>query len=280
MKTVLCLVAMMFCLARLDASILRLDGDLTWNVTEPQCEFKLKGELQNLNGVGTGVIKLVLWATAAPYPSAGTIVGEFPLGQLYANESFSDFIVKTKANVPFLNGTFYFTIAVVEYTPALGWRNIMLVPTGTKALSNGDFVGQKKWIFPIAPVVAPPASIKKGNVITLVERATDERNAFPIGWRERVTLSVKGSSTMKFSNKSRDATIRYEYAVRKAEYRNKNVPFGKLVLSDDDNDDFKRTVSLFFQGPDRGTYKSVIISSLWGGTTFSTTTTWGTFKFE
>ena len=130
---------MMFCLARVDATVLRLEGDLTWNVTVPQCGFKLNGELQNLGSAGTGPIKLVLWATPAPYPSAGYNVGEYTLGQIPAGSQLSDFTVKTKSNLPFVNGTFYFTIAVVEYTLA-GWRNVLLVPTGTRALYNGNFV--------------------------------------------------------------------------------------------------------------------------------------------
>jgi len=279
MKTILCLVAMLFCVARIDASVLRLDGDLTWNVTVPQCEFKLKGDLQNLSAGGTGTIKLVLWATPAPYPSAGYNVGEYTFGQIPAGSQLSDFTVKTKSHLPFVNGTFYFTIAVVEYTVA-GWRNVLLVPTGTQALYNGNFVGQAKWVFPIAPVVAPPASIVKGNVINLLERATGDFNQFPIGWREKITLTAKSSDKMKFANKSRDATVRYSYSVQTSTYRNKKVSSGKLILTygDTDHPNFKDTLSLFFQGPNYGTYKSVVTGTLWGGTTLTAATTWGTFK--
>ncbi len=280
-KTALCLIAMMFCLARLDASVFGLNGDLTWNITEPQCDFRLKGDLKNLGGVGTGVIKLVLWATKAPYPSAGYNVAEITLGQLSTGEPYSDFTVKTKSHVPFINDTFYFTIAVVEYTGTM-WRNVLLVPTGTKALFNGDFVEQEKWIFPIAPVVAPPESIGNGDVIKLLERATGEFNKFPLGWREQITLTATTSNKMDYVTKSRDATVRYEYSVNTAKYRNKKVSSGKLVLTAGDIDDptFKNTISLFFQGPNYGTYKSVVSGTLWTGTILTSAGTWGTFKLQ
>lgn len=281
MKTILCLVALMFCVARIDASILRLDGDLTWNVTVPQCKFKLKGGLQNLSSTSTGTIKLVLWATKAPYPSAGYNVGEYTFGQIPPSSQLSDFTVKTKSNLPEVNGTFYFTITVLEYTLA-GWRNVLLVPTGTRALFNGNFVGQPKWLFPIAPVVAPPASIVTGDVIKLIERATGEFNKFPLGWQEKITLTAKSSNKIKFANNSRDATVRYDYSVQKTTYRNKKVSYGKLVLTSGERDNpiFKNTISLFFQGPDYGTYKSIVTGNLLGGTTFTSATTWGSFKLQ
>lgn len=281
MKTVCCFIAMMLCLARIEASVFKLDGDLTWNITEPQCEFKLRGDLQNLSGASTGVIKLVLWATPAPFPSAGVIVGEFTLGQLYAGEQFTDFTVKTKAKVPSANGTLYFTIAVAEYT-ATGWRNVLAVPTGTQALYNGNFVNQAKWVFPIAPVVAPPASIMKGDVIQLLVRATGEFNKFPIGWREQITLSAKSSGKMEFATAPRDTNVSYRYSVQTSTYRNKKVSNGKLVLTSGDLDHptFKDTISLFFQGPDYGTYESIVTGTLWSNTTLTAATTWGTFKLR
>lgn len=279
-KTILFLVAMMFCLARTDASVLRLQGDLTWNVTEPQCGFKLKGELQNLGAVGTGPIKLVLWATATPYPAAGAIVGEFPLGQLPGNSQFTEFTVYTKANVPSINGDVHFTIAVVEYTTA-GWRNVLLVPTGTQALANGNFVNQQKWVIPVAPVVAPPASLKKGSLITLTERATGEFNMFPVGWREKIELTAKSSTKMSYVNDPRKTTVSYNYSVVKAKLNGRSVMSGKIVMNHSGADDvtFKNPVSLFFQGPDYGTYKSTVTGYLWSGT-IGSAVTWGTFKLQ
>lgn len=281
MKTILCLFAMMFCLARVDASVVRLDGDLTWNITVPQCQFRLRGDLQNLSGGSTGTIKLVLWATKLPFPSAGFNVGEYTFGQIPPSSQLSDFTVKTKSNLPFVNGEFYFTIAVVEYTVA-GWRNVLLVPTGTRVLFNGNFVDQPKWIFPIAPVVAPPTSIVKGDVITLIQRATGDFNGFPLRWRERITLTANSSSKMKFASNSRDATVRYDYSVQKATLKSKKVSYGKLVLTsaERNNPTFRNTINLFFQGPDYGTYKSIVSGNLLGGTTLTSATTWGTFKLQ
>ncbi|MBC8003606.1 MAG: hypothetical protein H7X97_13555 [Opitutaceae bacterium] len=280
MKTVVCLVALMFCLIRLDATVLRLEGDLTWNVTEPQCGFKLKGELQNLGAVGSGPIKLVLWATATPYPSAGQIVGEVLLGSLPGSSQFTDFTVYTKAKVPFINGNVHFTIAVVEITTA-GARNVLLVPTGTQRLDNGNFVDQAKWGVPTAPVIVPPASISRGDVIYLTERATGEFNKFPIGWREKIELTVKSSTRINYANDPRDANVYYEYSVMKTKLKGKSVKSGKIVMNygKDDNVTFKNSVSLFFQGPGFGTYKSTVTGFLWSGT-IGSSVTWGTFQLE
>jgi hypothetical protein len=281
MKTILCLVAMMFCLARVDASVLRLDGDLTWNVTVPQCQFRLKGGLQNLSSTSTGTIKLALWATKTPYPSAGYNVGEYTFGQIPPSSQLGDFTVKTKSTLPAANGIYYFTITVLEYTLA-GWRNVLLVPAGTRAVFNGNFDGQPKWVFPIAPVVAPPPSIVTGDVIKLIERATGEFNKFPLVWQEKITLTANSSSKMKYATRYRDATARYDYSVQKVNLKGRKVSYGKLVLTNGerDNSTFKNTVSLFFLGANYGTYKSIVTGNLLGGTTFNSATTWGSFKLQ
>ena len=85
---------------------------------------------------------------------------------------------------------------------------------------------------------------------------------------------------MQFANNSRDTTVRYDYSVQKITLKGKKVSYAKLVLTYGDNDrpSFTDTVSLFFQGPDYGTYKSIVTGTLWGGTTFTAATTWGSFK--
>lgn len=278
MKTLLCLVAMLFCVSRMDAAVLKLNGSLEWNVTEPQCLFKLKGNLQNLSSVGTGTLKLVLWASSFPNSPSGVIVGDYTLGVLGGGMQFNDFTVRTPSNVPFINGSFYFTIAVVEFTTA-GWRNVMLVPTGTKALYNGNFVGQKKWAIPATPVVAPPTSIVPGNIIALTEKATNELNAFPLGWQEKTTLTVNPGSRILFENTNRQATVNYSYSVVSSSLKGKTVSAGKLVMTriTGSNITFKDTITLFFHGPNSGTYKSVVTGSLWSGT-LGSSTTWGIFK--
>lgn len=269
---------MLFCVSRMDAAVLKLNGSLEWNVTEPQCLFKLKGNLQNLSSVGTGTLKLVLWASAIPNSPSGAIVGEYTLGVLGGGMQFNDFTVRSPSNVPFINGTFYFTIAVVEFTTA-GWRNVMLVPTGTRALFNGDIVGQKKWAIPRTLVVAPPVSILAGNIINLTEKATDQLNAFPLGWQEKTTLTARAGSQMLFENTNRRTTVDYKYSVINSSLKGKTVSAGKLVMtkSTGSNITFKSTTTLFFHTPDSGTYKSVVTGSLWSGT-LGSSTTWGIFK--
>lgn len=280
MKTVFFLIAVMFCVSRIDAAVLNLDGTLSWNVTEPQCEFKLKGSLQNLTSTGTGTLKLVLWASSIPNSPSGAVVGSYTLGILGGGMQFNDFTVRTLSNVPSINGTFYFTIAIVEYTTA-GWKNVMLIPTGTKALYNGNFMNQKKWSIPTAPILAPAASIVPGNIITLKEKATDLFNAFPRGWQEMTLLTAKTAGQMTFENTNRKATVNYSYSVENASLKGKTVSAGKLVMTKgtSGNVSFKDTVTLFFQSPTSGTYKSVVTGYLWSGT-LGSSTTWGVFTLS
>ena len=277
MKSLLSAIFIILCLAKVDAANLRLEGDLTWNVTEPQCGFRLKGTLENLNAEGTGTIKLVLWATKTPYPSPGEIVGEFTLGQLPGQYQFTDFTVRTKANLPFSNGDFYFTIAVVEFTTA-GWRNQLLVPTGTRALYQGDFVDQKKWRLPRKPLFTPVSELNVGTTIKLVETATETFNRFPFSWRDRTNITVLGPDNVEVSNRSRTLTAPYKYFKKKRQFRGRKVAAGNLTLQSTGANDttFKQEITLFFHRPNAGTYRSVVTGYLWSDS-FGSSTTWGSF---
>ena len=171
---------MVLCVIRMDAAILKLDGDLTWEITEPRLTFKMVGGLQNSSPAGTtsGTIKLVLWANKTPYPSVGSIVGEYNLGQIAGGYQFSDFAVKTNSNVPTVTGDYYFTIAVLEYTTA-GWINRLVVETGKHSLLSGNFTDQLKWTIPTAKVLAPVPALATGQRLKLTLKGSEYLNLFP-----------------------------------------------------------------------------------------------------
>lgn len=281
MKKLLCLLAMLLCLSQVQAAYLRLDGDLTWDVTDPQCGFKLNGTITNYGLLGTGNLRLALWATEFPYPSAGTLVGQFPLGSLPPEYKFTDFRVKGPATMPILNGELYFTITVMEYTTA-GWRNVLLIPTGTKTLFQGEFVDQKKWLRPIRPLADPPSKLLVGDEFILTEKASSKFNLFPLGWRQRSVLDVEKGNRIDYTTKERDATVSYSYTVLKRKYLQWRNNAGQLVITRRDSDNnltFKQTITLFFQGKYRGTYKSVVSGAL-GGESYGVSTTWGSFRYR
>lgn len=280
MRSLLCAFAVILCLTKVDAANLRLNGDLTWNVTKPQCGFRLKGQIENLSTADTGTIRLVLWATRLPYPSAGDSVGEVTLGQLPGRYQFTDFTFKTKANVPFTNGEFYFTIAVMEYTTA-GWRNQLLVPTGTKALFQGDFLDQKKWRLPRKSVVAPPRDLEAGSIIKLTEKATNTFNKFPWAWRDRTKMTVLENGKMELVNRSRELTAPYKYYRKKRKFGGRKVATGNLTLQSTGANDtkFKQQITLFFHRPNAGTYRSVVTGYVWNDS-FGSSTTWGSFLLK
>jgi hypothetical protein len=279
MKTLFCLFAMMVFLTRVDASYLVLNGDLTWNITDPQCSFRLKGKLQNL-GVNTGSLRLALWATRTPYPASGTLVAEFPLGQLGSGYQFDSFTFKTKATLPPENGVIYYTITVMEFTAA-GWRNQIMVPTGTRTMYQGQFADQEKWRLPRRRLVEPPAELEEGSRLVLREQAMSNLNRFPVGWRQLYKLDVLNDQEIDYQNRNLDETVDFEYKVLRRRYLRKRADVGFLELqyTGRSNIKFSQNVYLFFKGPNRGTYKSVIKGSLWGDST-NPWRTWGTFKLK
>ncbi|MEO5913000.1 MAG: hypothetical protein ABIS50_02125 [Luteolibacter sp.] len=282
MKTLLCLVALLFCAVRSEAAYpLFLNGELSWNITEPQAGFKLKGDIQNLSPVGTGPISLILWATKTPYPSQGVIVAHYPLPALPGGSQFSDFTVKTPSDVPAtLNGDYYFTIAVVEDVGGTAY-NRLLVATGTKNLVNGVFTDQDKWTIPAKPIIDPPAKIKVGDIYTLSEKATGEFNRFPTAWQTEIKLTAQTKTKITFESENRKAAVSYTYAVVKTKLQGKNEWTGKLIMTYGaiNNITFKDTVYLYFTGPYSGTYKSTVTGYLFAGD-YGKSVTWGTFKLK
>lgn len=271
MKTLFRALAAAFCLANVSAATLELDGDLTWNITDPRCTFDLDGSIIN-RGTATGTLKLVLYATKNAFPSAGYVVGEQTLGALSSGFQFKDFRLKSTSKLPAISGTWNFTITIAEYT-STGWRNVMAVPTGTEDLVAGVIKGQKKWVIPTKAVVAPLAKLKKGDVANLTLRATGKLNQFPTGWRDNTNLSIKSKSSLGIKSLGTSRTSSYKYSVVKTTYNKKKVNTGKLVIS---NTKPASTVTIYFyfQGAKTGAYKSEETVS--GGTE----TTWGTFKFQ
>lgn len=275
MKTLFCVIALVLSMARLQAAFV-LDGDLTWEITEPRCTFELDGELQNTGPLGSGTLKLVLWATAVPYPAPGYIVAEYTLGTIGAGYQFRNFKVRTTSNVPILTGPYHFTIAVAEYTTS-GWRNVLIVPTGTKHLTSGNFTAQKKWSLPTAKVTAPPAKLLKGDILRLTLKATDEMNLFPEDSQEVTTLEVRTATKLNAKTPPEKSQAAYTYTVKKNRFNGKKVNSGRLFadfqkLDNDAESNF--TYTFFFQGPDSGTYKSIESNAS------GEDATWGLFKLK
>lgn len=274
MKTLFCALTLILCLVRLDAAAFKLNGDLTWKIIEPRCTFNLAGDLQNLSPAGTtsGTIKLVLWVTGTPYPAPGYIIGEYTLGQIGGNQQFSDFSVRTTSNIPTLTGNFHFTIAVVEYTPA-GWMNRLLVPTGTQSLVKGNFPAQPIWTIPNTVVTAPNLTFPVGQRLILTQKATSLLNLFPVKSQTMRTVTVDSISKVTVKNTDGQSTARFTYKVKKDTLRGAKVSAGSLYVRYDSSTSFA-TITLYFQGANSGTYRSVeTIAS-------KAETTWGTFTSQ
>lgn len=274
MKTLLRLMAMVSCIAGLNAATLQVDGDLTWNITEPRCTIELDGKIVN-KGTASGTLKVILYASQRAFPSPGYVVAEQTLGALGSNYQFTDFKVKTAAKFPSVSGTYYFTLTIAEYT-GTGWRNILAIPTGTKNLSVGHLTGQKKWKIPAKNVLPPIGKVTKGDSVRLVLRATGLKNEFPADLQEKtlITFNSKTKLETKLGSVKKQATYKYTY--QDAKLNNQKVVCGNLVLdySKKGQSGSKITIKFFFQGTYTGVYKSVEVGPS------SSETTWGTFKFQ
>lgn len=275
MKKLFLLLTLALSVARMDASVFTLDGDLSYEITEPRLTFKLEGDLKNASPAGSGTIKLVLWATPGPFPSAGYIVGEYTLGSLAGGYQFSDFSVRTTSKVPTISGTYHFTIAVAEFTDT-GWRNVLAVSTGTRQLVAGNFPEQKKWTLPNKTVTQPFALIQQGDIITLKQKATVLLNVFPAGPELRTTLTVRSTTKLAAKNSLGKWPLSYKYKMIQDTYLKKKVPAGQLTFEYPASSGKPKTtvvLTLYFQGSPAGIYRSVETSA------GRTETTWGSFSF-
>jgi hypothetical protein len=277
MKSTFWVLLLLFCWLRADAAF-KLDGDLAWEITEPRCTFTLKGSLQNNapSGSVSGTVKMVLWATRSTYPSPGYIVGEYTLGQISGGYQFSDFSVRTSSKIPSITGTYHFTITIMEFTQA-GWRNVLLVRTGTRSLVNGDFTNQKKWSIPNKTITPPPAKLAKGDGIKTTTKATIELNLLPFLAQQKSSIKITGKSSLARSDASGRKPAVFTYSVVQSPLHGKQVATGRLFA------DFAKaagtggkantTYLLYFQGLATGIYKCTeIIGS-------RQDITWGHFSF-
>jgi hypothetical protein len=273
MKTLLFVIAMVISMARSQATVLTLDGDLNWNITEPRCSFQLRGKLQNNSGFGSGTLKLVLWATPYTFPSAGYIVGQYTIGDLPSGYQFSNFTFKTPSNVPAISGSYNFTIAIAEYNGGT-WRNIMAIPTGKQKLQVGNFVNQAKWKVPVKTILPPVSQVSAGNFFQLVLKSTDELNEFPVLYRDKTTITINTPSKLTSTLRSINTPATYKYTTKTGKLNKKLVTFSNLAIDYGSKGKgvYTQVYSFYFQSPSSGTYKCVEKN------TSGTETTWGSFN--
>ena len=248
-------------------------------ITEPLATFNMDGGIQNLSPVGSksGTIKLVLWATPAPFPSAGYPVAQYTLGQIGGGYQFSDFTIRTTSSIPKITGKFHFTIAVLEYTSS-GWRTQLTVPTGTKDLTAGDFPGQEKWTLPTTAIIAPPAKLANTNLLTLTPKATSDLNILPEASRQPFTITVGPKKQVTVVRPEETNPANFIYAVKKLTYNKKKVSTGSLALNYKAAGK-KSSIStgklvFYYQTATSGFYQNTESDY------FGKLVTWGTFTFK
>jgi hypothetical protein len=262
MKKLLTLFVLLLCVLRMDAASLKLDGDLTWEITEPRCLITLDGGIQNLgpSDSSSGTLKLVLWATSAPFPSRGHVVAEHTLGEIGGGYQFSDFSVKTRSDVPNVTGIYHFTLAVLEYTTA-GWRTQLVVRTGTRSLTKGDFTDQKKWKLSNKNLIKPPAALGYNKTLSLRQMATVELNEYPVTSQVATSINVRKLNKVRVTNAAGTSSALFTYQTGKTTLKGLKVPVGTLSLdyAAATGSKTKSTAkfTLYFRSANSGFYRTV-----------------------
>lgn len=270
MKTLFLALVMVLSMVYSHAATLQLKGDLTWNITEPTCSFKLKGSISNV-GASSGTLKMVLMATPNPFPSPGVIIGEYTLGTLPNGYQIKDFTVKTNAKLPVATGSYYITITIAEYTGA-GWRNIFAEKSGTQRIAGGHIPGQKKWTIPSAKAIPPFGKLPEGMRIILGSKATNELNLFPPAYQDKTTVAIKAKSKVETTLNSRKKSGKYTVAAKSGVFNKQKVTYTQVAI--DYGSGSKSTLCLYFQETYGGTYRNIEKTSA------GTSTTWGVFKLQ
>lgn len=232
MKSLLALCALIasFIPAQAD-SIIRMVGTPSWKITPPACRFKVDGPIQNLSPVGTasGTLKLVLFISKAPYPSAGSQVSELELGQLAGQTQFNKAAGKSLAYVPKVTGTYYFSVLVAEYTLS-GWRVRAYADTGKYKLKDGVFVTGTKWTVPKGPVLPPPGRLVNGDFIDFKEKATESFDMIAPMAQTRTRVQILKGKNCRVSTVGEQVKVTYSYGTGIVRSNGKRSDVGELTV--------------------------------------------------
>lgn len=271
MKTLLRMMALALCMTCADAAVINISGTLTWKVTQPDCTFKLDGAIQNLSSTGTssGSLKMVLWATPTQFPSRGYAVAEFNMGPVGGGYQIDSFKEKVGVFIPKITGSYYFTIAILEYTTS-GWLNRDFVTTGRKRLDNGEFVTGSKWVVPNNPVIDPPEKLKTKQRVVLTVKADEDLDLISSGTHAKTSVTIQKNGKARVVTGSEEEDYTYLYNIGKSTIYGNKVHTGRLYLDPEDITG-SSTVTLYFHSPTSGVYKNIEENPDGGSTT------WGLF---
>ena len=240
------------------------DSTPGWSISNNKCTFQVSGRIVNQSPSGSlsGTLRLCLWVTANPFPSRGYRVATYTLGQLKGGYQYSNINPVTSVSIPKITGSYYFTVALEQYDGS-GYVTSDSAPSSVKALKDGVFVTQKKWKAPSGSVIDPLTKLKVGENLNITLQGSASGGAIiyvPDGTQVklRVEIEENGRTTVYGGSKPQGAPALYTYSTGKDSYAGKQSSVGTLSL---DYGYFYNVVSrsdlsLFFQKPDKGFYKS------------------------
>jgi len=260
------------------ASTIRFEGTPGWRISNSQATVTFNGITNNRpsNSI-SGTLKVVLWASARPFPSRGYRVAEFRLGELRGGQRFAYYTTPSRpARVPKVTGPMHFTVVLEEYNG--GYRRVDFKPTGIKRLRNGRFVQAPAWRVPTQKrVIAPKRVLRVGDRLELTMRAVQGTNLIPVGSVIRTTAVIRGQGQGVATSPVKTSPFIYSYRVAAGTFGGKRVQTGNLFMdyarAINANIRSSSNVQLFFHTPATGTYNSFEVDPAGGGRV------WGDFRF-
>lgn len=264
---------------QLHAANIKFSGNSTWKLQNGECLFTVTGSIQNLStdGLMSGTLKLVLWATPQAFPATGPLISEYNLYPLGSLQQINSFTAKAPANLPALSGSYHFTVAVMEYT-GNGWATRDYRGSGAKLMENGNFVTGDKWTLPNQPVIAPPAKIIDRKRLNLTLKATQEFDAIALDSQTQTNIRTTPQNKAIVTISGKTEVAARGYSVRPGSYNDNRVRSGRLILNYAKaaglSIPWNNTLTLYFHTKTSGTYKSVEVNPDGGSTT------WGVFTYR
>jgi hypothetical protein len=261
------------------ASTIRFEGTPGWQISNSQATVTFYGITNNRPSTSrSGTLKVVLWASARPFPSTGYRVAEFRLGELRGGQRFAYYRTPARpARMPNVTGPMHFTVLLQEYSGGT-FRTVDYKSTGIEQLRNGRFVQPPPWRVPTQKkVVAPKRALRVGDRLELTLRAVQGTNLIPVGSLVRTTAVIQGAGRGIGTSPAKTSPFIYSYRVAAGTFGGKRVQTGSLFL------DYARAINasfrssssiqLFFHTPATGTYSSFEVDPAGGGRV------WGDFRF-
>lgn len=254
MRHFLSVLACVFAVVVPASAYYRIDGTATWSITKPDCTIQVVGAIQNFSppSVVSGHLKLALWATLGPFPSAGKIVAEANIGPMMGGTQITDFEDTVTADLSDLTGNYQFTLVLMEYSGSF-WYNRLAVPPSTHTLDRGDFLNGSAWNVRAGGFIRPVATIGAGKRLRLMTKANSELKQITAGTEADLILTFEEDNEVVLKRGSSTGKSNFSYQLGRDTLRGRKFRTGRVSLFSNGVKDAE--IALFFRSAGKGTFR-------------------------